>query len=124
MTPGFTVGAALQWSQKELGGLLLEKDSNPTMQVTATQIVENNADRVVLVVFNLGVNDVYMSITADVSATNGIKLVANGGFIIIELRDDFTLQTRQWWGLGNGGTSACYVLELVRQNNLSFGSAT
>jgi len=124
MSPGFSVGAALQWSQKELGGLLLEQDSNPTMQITATQIVANNADRVVLVVFNLGANDVYMSITADVSPTNGIKLVANGGFIIIELRDDFTLQTRQWWGIGNGGTSSCYVLELVRQNNLSFGSTT
>jgi len=117
MTPtiDYTVGAALAWSQQQLGGLLEIKESNPTATTSAAQLVENNADRVALIIFNLGANDVFIAFNSGVSSTNGIKLVANGGFVTLTLRDDYTIQSYNFWFIAAAATSSVYVFELLRR---------
>ena len=115
MTPkySYTVGAALMWSQRQLGHLLQQNESNPTILNTATQIVPNNADRLVLVVMNVSASNVTVALNAGVTTTNGIIIVANTGALIVEVRDDFTLPSFAWWVISAGASSVIYVLELI-----------
>ena len=107
-------GAARAFTEAQLGGPIVETDSNPTAQTAATILIQSNGDRVGLVVINLGVNDVYLALNSGVSNTNGIKLNKQGGNVAMNVRDDFTLPSRAWYAIGDGGTSQVYVLELLR----------
>jgi hypothetical protein len=110
----YSSSAALLFTEQELGGPCLENESNPTIDTTATTVINGSGDRVGLVMINLGSNNVYVAISSNVSPTNGILLAANGGLLTMTVRDDFTLPSRNWWGIAQGGTSSLYVLEIVR----------
>lgn len=107
-------GAARAYTEDQLGGPCDETESNPTVQLTAGVILQGNPDRVGLVFINLGANDVYIALNSAVSATNGIKVGASGGSATLNVRDDFTLVSRTWYGIASGGTSAIYILEEIR----------
>lgn len=112
--PNIAKGAARAFTEAQLGGPIVETDSNPTAQTAATILIQSNGDRVGLVVINLGINDVYLALNSGVSNTNGIKLNKQGGNVAMNVRDDFTLPSRAWYAIGDGGTSQVYVLELLR----------
>jgi len=123
MTPAqVSVGAALTWAQSQLGGVLYQKELNPTVTTTPAQLLENNGDRVALVIVNLGTVDVFISFNSGVSSTNGIKLVANGGFVTFTLRDDFTIQSFQFWAIAASATSSVYTFELIRAGKPGVGA--
>lgn len=107
-------GAARAFTEAALGGPCTEIETNPTIQATVTNVVNNSPDRVGLVIINLGANDVYIAMNAGVSNTNGLKLPANGGSVSMNVRDDFVIPSRQWFGIANGGASTIYCLEEVR----------
>ena len=114
MTPKYSTSAALLFTEQELGGPCVENESNPVCGISATSLINGSGDRVGLVIVNLGSNPVYVAMNAGVSSTNGILLAANGGLITMNVRDDFTIPSRQWWGLATGGTSQLYILALER----------
>jgi len=108
------VGAARAFTQLQLGGPCTEQDSQVTATNTAAIFLQGNADRVGLLMINLGANDVYLSLTSSVSTTQGIKLPQSGGNVSMNVRDDFTLPSRTFYGITNAATSAVYVLEIIR----------
>ena len=108
------LGAALQWASEELGGPLVENETNLATSVNAAVAIEGNGDRVGLVFVNNGASDIVIGLQPNISATVGIRLVANGGAISMNVRDDFTLPSRRWYVLSVSGTPQLYVLELVR----------
>jgi hypothetical protein len=108
------VGAALAWSQDQLGGPLVEQESTAASGINPTIVVNGNGDRVGLIIINTGANDCFIGISSAVLITNGIRLSANGGNIVMNLRDDFTLPTRQWWTQNALGGSTLYILEILR----------
>lgn len=114
MTPTIAVGAARQYSAVLLGGPIHEQDSNPTCNTTATVLIDGDGDRVGLVIVNQGANNVFISIDSNVGTTNGILLGSSGGSVSMDVTRDFTLPARRWWGIASGGTSKCYVLEILR----------
>lgn len=117
-------GAARAYTEDQLGGPCNELESNPTVQTTVGILIGGNADRVGLVIVNQGANDVFISLSAGVSTSNGIRVGANGGSATLNVRDDFTLPSRTWYAIANGGTSAVYVLEEVRQQYTPGSEAT
>lgn len=109
------MGAALQYTQKELGGPVIENETNPSISTSPVIIAVNSADRVGLVVVNLGAGNVFMSLSNIPSAGVGIFLAANGGSTSLTVRDDFTLPSRQWTAIcPAGGPSILEVIEYVR----------
>ncbi len=76
----------------------------------AARLLSNNPRRIGFVLINLSVNPIYLSLTAAVAATRGIYLAPNGGFVTMNLRDDFTLPTREWWVIAPAGASNLYCL--------------
>lgn len=118
------VGAALEYSQRVLGGLIYEVDTAPVVAsvAPALTIVSNNADRVGLIIFNATVNDAFIHVNSSVSSTNGIKVVANGGIVTMNVHDDFTLPARAWYAIMPGGALNLDVIELIRVTSNPAGS--
>jgi hypothetical protein len=117
--PVVAVGAARAYAEKIFGGPLTEQETNPTCGISATVLIDGNGDRVGLVIVNQGANNVFISTGPAPSTTNGILLSSSGGSVTMDVTKDFTLPTRRWYGIANGGTSAMYVLEILR---VSFGT--
>lgn len=107
-------GAALQFAIDQLGGPVYELESNPTIGAAVATVIEGSGDRVGLLIVNLGANDLYISLNSGVSSTNGIKLAASGGLAAFDVRDDFTLPARKFFGISPNGNTSVYVYELVR----------
>ena len=110
------MGAALDFTVKQLGGLVLEQESNPSISTSPVVVVPNNPDRVALVMVNLGAGNVFVSLANVPSASAGIFLGASGGSVTLNVRDDMTLPSRQWSAIcPAGGPSVLEVIEYIRQ---------
>lgn len=112
--PSTLYGAAAEFLRERYKGELTEDENSVTVGTAVSTVIEGDADRLGLLILNLSVNEIYVSIDNSVSATNGIRLGANGGSIALNVTDDGMIQTRTWYGLSTGAGSACYVLELSR----------
>ena len=121
----FQFAANLTWVQKELGWLVNEVESFPTVAQTpgVTQLLPQNGDRVGLFMMNGTADTIYVSINSGVSSIQGIALNPNGGSVTLKIRDDFTLITRAWWGVSYGGPGSLYILELIGMVQLPPGTA-
>lgn len=111
-----TFGAAYTFSEAQLRGDVRVNLKNPAVTTTAAQLVENNADRVELTIFNTGANPIFVLPGEGVSLTNGIQLVANTGFITFKLRDDFALTGYDFSAIASGGSSVITVIEVIRNS--------
>jgi hypothetical protein len=124
-TTEYTFGAALTWTQGEYGYLIQEVETFPTLGLVtapAANVVGNNGDRLALVIVNVSVNDIYVSIAPSVNIGFGIKLLASGGSLTMNVRQDLTLPSRAWFGISAGLTTATiYVLELIGWRKLPPG---
>lgn len=115
VTGGRTTGAARWFTDQQLGGPALEKESSVNVLSTLSVVIGSNPDRVGLIMINQGAQDAFIALTPAVSTSFGIKLFANGGSVTMQVRDDFTLPSRQWYGFGNGGAVSIYVLEQISE---------
>lgn len=108
-------GAALNFVQVYLGYLINEVESFPTLNTgnPTAPFLAGNADRVGLLFCNFGNNLVQLSTNPSVLTSGGILLNSNGGIISMNVRDDFTLPARAWWGAATSVAQAIYVLELI-----------
>lgn len=112
-------GAALAYVIDQFGGLTDEVESNPTISASGTtQVVPGNADRVSLVIINVGAHDVMVmpeSSALAVSSGVGIRLAANGGGISLVLHDDLTMPSRRWIAASQDGSAgSLFVIEQNR----------
>lgn len=114
MTPKPFFGAARAFTDVALGGPTTDQDSTFTVQITSGIALQGNPDRVGLLIINNGANDVFLGLTSGVAVNAGMKLPALGGNFIADVRDDFTLPSRAFYAIANGGTSSIYILEILR----------
>lgn len=112
-----TKPAALLFTEEELGGPCFEKDGFVPFNTSPLPIVDNNGDRVGLLIFNMSAVDLYLGLQGNITALNTMFISANGGFLSLSVRDDFTLASRQWFGVGQSGGQV-YVLEIIRYRNV------
>jgi hypothetical protein len=107
-------GAAAEFLRDRYAGELTEREATTTVGTTISSIVESNPDRLGLLILNLSTNTVFVAIENNPSATNGIRLGANGGSVAFNVTDDGMIQTRAMFALATGAASSVYVLELTR----------
>jgi hypothetical protein len=107
-------GAAAEFLRSRYKGELTEDETSVTVGTAVSTVIGSNPDRLGLLILNLSANTVYVSIENSVSATNGIRLGANGGSVALNVTDDGMIQTRTWYGLATGAGSSVYVLDLTR----------
>ena len=107
-------GSAAEFLRDRYAGELTEPEATATVGTTISSIVESNPDRLGLLILNLSTNTVFVAIENNPSATNGIRLGANGGSVAFNVTDDGMIQTRAMFALATGAASSVYVLELTR----------
>ena len=112
--PSTLYGAAAEFLRERYKGELTEDETSVTVGTAVSTVIGSNPDRLGLLILNLSANTVYVSIDNSVSATNGIRLGANGGSVSLNVTDDGMIQTRTWYGLAAGAGSSVYVLDLTR----------
>jgi hypothetical protein len=112
--PSTLYGAAAEFLRERYKGELTEDETSVSVGTSVSTIIGGNADRLGLLILNLSNNTVFVSIDNSVSATNGIRLGANGGSVALNVTDDGMIQTRTWYGLATGAGSSVYVLDLTR----------
>jgi hypothetical protein len=107
-------GGALDYTTRFLGGLVNEVESFPFVGSIVTNFLPFNADRVGLLLVNLGGGPLYISINSGVSQASGILLVSNGGSLSLNVTEDFTLTSRSFWAVAPSVNVTIYVLEIIR----------
>jgi len=106
------VGALSDYMQK-LWGVRTHSIKNPltgTVAAGVTQVLRNNPDRFMVLVINLDNQVMYLAQDVEPSATNGIRLDASGGYVVLTADEDGELVGYDWWIWSAGGGSI-YVLE-------------
>lgn len=124
--PGtFRFAANLTWVQKELGWLIDEVESFPTISNSGvgSLIVPQNGDRVGMTFVNGTSNTIVVALNSFPSTLFGIPIAPNGGAISFKIRDDFTLIARAWYGFSTPGNGSLYVSELIGRVPLPPGTA-
>jgi hypothetical protein len=62
---------------------------------------------------NNGATDVFIGLDSATSTSNGIRLSAAGGSASLNVKDDFTLPSREWLGISSAPANNVYVLEII-----------
>lgn len=91
-------------------------NENPLLsQATTTpqELFGGNPQRLQLYVVNLGTNPAYVSFSPNPSATNGILLGANGGFLELDFFTDTIVPTKPMYIASSGGSSDIYSYEVI-----------
>lgn len=122
LTPRY--GAALTIIQDLYGWIINEVESFPTLGIVqpTAPFVNQNADRVGLLIMNGGANSALVALNSSVFTSTQFLLTQNGGSISFNIRDDFTLVSRAFWGFTNVSPGNIYVLELIAVRPLAKGS--
>ena len=107
-------GAAAEFLRERYAGELTERETTTTVGTAVSTVVESNPDRLGLLILNLSNNNVFVAIENNPSATNGIRLGANGGSVAFNVTDYGMIQPRAMFALADGAGSTVYVLELTR----------
>ena len=107
-------GAAVEYIEKLYGGRYEENDVIVSVGTAATRIVGNSPDRLTLTIINYGANTVYLQPINAPAVKQGIIIDAQGGSVSMNVRDDLTLPSLEWWGIADTAASDIFVLEVTR----------
>lgn len=112
-------GAPALLAARDYLGYLEEATSNPTAGVTVAELIKEDSERVFVHIINLSPNPIYAGFNEQVSSVNGILLSANGGFLIINSKDDYTLSTLPIYTIGAVAASQMFMHTMRRFSELS-----
>ncbi len=73
---------------------------------TPQKFLNNNPNRISMIVVNGGANDILIWTDASVSSTKGIRLAGNGGEVEFYYEKHLDLPAKEWWVVATTGTSA------------------
>lgn len=107
----------LDYLLTKLFGMHTRSVENPVIANTggavAVLFMRNNPDRLAWTLINLGVNPLYVGLTDQVAAANGIYIAANGGRVTAKYDEDFQMTGWAWWAISPAGADAIYSLEVL-----------
>jgi len=105
--------------ERELGVRTRSAENRETEAMTTTEALVFRADsgRLALQITNLGTTAVHIRPAAGVSTSVGVRLAPSGGFYSLNWKDDFSLVTKEWFGIAASGTPTIYTLEELIEAN-------
>lgn len=99
---------------KRLFGELTTTDtSESVVNVKVGRVVQRNPNRVHLTVINTSDSDVFLNFSVFVSATNGIRLTANGGLMMLKVDDDADTVLSEIYGVSTVDGKSLTIIETV-----------
>jgi len=107
------MGALKEFLEREFGFALRVIERTASVGTTPTKVVNNNPDRLELIISNPSANNVYIGLTPEVSLTRGIFVPTDGGNVTFLAIEDGELVGREWWGIASADTEL-YILEMEK----------
>jgi hypothetical protein len=114
MADGIRKGAALEFTEAQLGGPCTEIEGYPVVGVVPGVLVPGNPDRVGLLIYNNGASAIVIALDPNTIGAFSTNLPGGGGFFECDVRTDFTLPARTWFASSLGGPVTAYVLQIIR----------
>lgn len=105
------MGALHELIKKELGFNTVAKEKNVTVSTSVSKILDNNPDRIMLLIMNTGSSSCYIGLTSEVTTTNGLLIDAQGGAVVFTYKEDGELVGREFWAIASADTTL-YILEV------------
>ena len=106
--------AIQQWVESNYGGTFQTRESTVAVGAGVTQLVDHDFERVGMVFVNTGAVAATIAPNKAAIITNGILLVAAGGSLTVNVRDDLVLPGFEWSAISSGAGTTIYVLQVVR----------
>ena len=92
-----------------------------TMGAVAVLVARNDSTRLALVITNLGATAVFIRPVRNATSTTGFRLGPNGGFMSLNWKDDYSLVTKDFFGIDPTGASEIWVSEeLIEAGEVAF----
>lgn len=114
MSLGHTfLGAAAEYAARTFYGYMEEREESFDVTTNVQQIFAPDAERVFMHFVNLGANNVFLAFDNKPSATRGILLAPQGGYLTVNAFEDFMISTRGVWCVG-AGASELYFFTMRR----------
>lgn len=85
----FPKGAAQILTEKDLKGLLVTNEINPVTVAGAQNILGSDPERTIMLIVNLSASEIYVGFTGSVGANFGMILPPNGGFMSMNVTEDY-----------------------------------
>jgi len=85
-----------------------------TVATTSTEILRNNPDRIFWLVVNLSANNGYTGWDNLVSATRGLLVAANGGFVSANIEEDGELAIYPVYAVNLNAAGTYMIVEVER----------
>jgi len=101
------MGRLADYIQREFGFDLIAEFPPRVVSVTSsvTELVKSNPDRVMLMIQNIGADDVYVHFDQNVSSTLGLLIPKNGGGWVFLGREDGELVGYPWFAISPTSTT-------------------
>jgi hypothetical protein len=94
------------------GRLAYPEVTSYTIGSTPAQILLDDADRILYVIFNTGDYPVFVGWSPDVSPQKGVRIPERGGSLSLNWEEDGILPAYAVWTVSPYGTSTVYILEI------------
>lgn len=91
-------------------------ETTVTVGATPTQLLQNNPNRIGVLISNLGSNTIYIGFNSAVSQTTGAAVGGSNSYGA-KWRDDFNTVGYARYAVSPGGSSTVYVAEIVMTGN-------
>jgi len=85
-----------------------------TVEITPTEILKNNPDRVFWLVVNLSINNGFVGWDTLVSPTRGLLVAANGGFVSANIEEDGELVIYPVYAINLNASGTYMIVEVER----------
>lgn len=108
------VPALVYYIEQIYGGKFYTRPRTITLNAGITKVVDNNYERVALIIVLLSTSTVYFAPNQNVSDTGGIELTATGSTITTNAHDDLTLPGDTWYAYSATGGEKVYTIEIIR----------
>ncbi len=106
--------AIQQWVEANYGGSFQTKETTVAVGAGVTQLVDHDFERVGLIFVNTGAAAATLAPNKQVNLTGGVLLVAAGGSLSLNVRDDLVLPGFEWSAISSAAGTSIYVLQVVR----------
>jgi hypothetical protein len=113
-TPRGSEATASDFAIRRWGGPTTLRLTSATVGTSVTRIVDNNPRRVKLTLLNLGAVDVFVSPTADVTTSAGLKLVAATGTGELNASDDGEAVITEIYAIASAAGNTVMISEVER----------
>jgi len=108
------VGALADYVTKKFGRPTrnVENPMTSTVGTTPTQVLQNNPDRFGCSFTNLSPNDGFVGWFSDVSATKGVRVAANGGWVHLIADEDGEKVGREFFAINLVAAGTWFIEEI------------